>query len=137
MWKSVTLQNPWSWRTTTPGGLRRPASSYRNRQARRAVLAALFCVAALLSGCGQDRSVPYEATLVDSGGNGGWVLFDSAPENYEKGHTFALEEEAKVTVTGSTVTGRFGASKLVPVTVRSGKFTGRTGWLISTALGQQ
>jgi hypothetical protein len=101
------------------------------------IVAALICCAILLSGCDEGRNYPYETNLIDSHGNGGWVLFDAAPENYDKGHTIALEEQAKVRVTGPAVAGRTSDTKLFPVTVLSGKNAGRNGWVISTALEQQ
>jgi len=99
----------------------------------RLAVTSLF-VLLVLAGC--NSGVPYEITLADSHGNGGWVLFDSAPESYEKGRTTALEEGAKVKVTGSAVDGLFGAIKLYPVTVLSGKYAGHAGWVASAALGK-
>ena len=92
-----------------------------------------------LSGCGQKSTPqtndPTQAvTLVDSQGQGGWMLFDSAPETYERGHSVALEEGAKVRVTGSITDGRTPETKLCPVTVLSGKYSGRNGWVVAAAL---
>jgi hypothetical protein len=99
----------------------------------------LAAVIMALSGCGQ-KSIPQtndptqEVTLADSQGQGGWMLFDSAPETYERGHSVALEEGAKVRVTGSITDGRTPETKLCPVTVLSGKYTGRSGWVVAAAL---
>jgi hypothetical protein len=93
----------------------------------------------VLSGCGQKSNsqgsnLSHAITLIDSQGQGGWMLFDSAPETYEHGHSVALEEGAKVRVTGSITDGRTPETKLCPVTVLSGKYTGRSGWVAAAAL---
>jgi len=87
-------------------------------------------------GCGHSdtKHIPYDAMLVNSQGNGGWMLFDSAPESYERGRCVSLEEEVKVRVTGSLVNGLPSDHKLCPVTILSGKYAGRSGWVTATAL---
>lgn len=92
-----------------------------------------------LSGCGQKSNsqtndLSQAVTLVDSQGQGGWMLFDSDPETYERGHSVALEEGAKVRVTGTVTDGRTPETKLCPVTVLSGKYSGRSGWVAATAV---
>lgn len=99
------------------------------------LLVSLFALFTVF-GCGHSdtKHIPYDATLVDSQGNGGWMLFDSAPESYERGRCVALEEEVKVRVTGPLVNGLASDIKLCPVVVLSGKYSGHGGWVASTAL---
>lgn len=104
------------------------------------ILLAIFIMA--LSGCGHESNPstndPAQAvTLADSQGQGGWMLFDSAPETYEHGHSVALEEAAKVHVTGPIIDGRTPETKLCPVTVLSGKYSGRSGWVVAAALSTE
>jgi len=109
--------------------------SAMNPSKRTLLLVSLFALFTMF-GCGHSdtKHIPYDATLVDSQGNGGWMLFDSAPESYERGRCVALEEGTKVKVTGPIVNGLASDTKLYPVTVLSGKCAGRSGWVISTAL---
>ncbi len=109
--------------------------STMNPSKRILLLVSLFALLTVF-GCGHSdpKHIPYDATLVDSQGNGGWMLFDSAPQSYERGRSVALEEAAKVRVTCPLVNGLPSDAKFCPVTVLSGEYAGRSGWVTAAAL---
>ncbi len=89
-------------------------------------------------GAGQNTSLPFETKLVNSKGQGGWVLFiQNARPLYDRANMFgALDKEATVRVLRGPEPDDLGQQQMFQVSVLTGKHTGRTGWIVAGAIGR-